>query len=226
MFSQSRVNQALGREAILPFGKLWASSLPFNTPLAGLGLRKYPLKGKQTHLTSNLNRLDDVCHRHFHRTPRGCLQFCHQPRMSSQASPIVQTLDPYIYISLQITYPLCVINALISFGIIYLFLYDASPDLGWSRLGVPTKLAAAFFGLSNTFLFLVPLFKPPSGSEPYATLPYWTHVAGGWAVFASGFLYWLIWARLLPQTGGYELYRVEEVGGDGLMRNTFRRLPK
>jgi len=115
---------------------------------------------------------------------------------------------------------------LISFGIIYLSLSDPSPDPGWSHLGASTKIAAAFFGLANTFLFIVPLFKPPSGSEPYIALPYWTHVVGAWTVFASGFLYWLIWARLLPWKGRYEFCQVEEVGGDGLVRNTFRRLPK
>ena len=94
MFAQSRVNQELGREGILPFNKLWASNLPFSAPLAALGLRKYPLQKRQTHLTCN-NRLDTMRHRHFHRTPRRRLQLCPQCRMSSQASlPIVQAPDP------------------------------------------------------------------------------------------------------------------------------------
>ena len=226
MFSQSRVNQELGREGILPFSKLWVSNLPFNAPLAALGLRKSPRKEKQMHLIFNNNRLDNMRHRHFHRTPRRRLQFCHQRRMSSQVSLLtIQALDPSISLP-QITYPFSVINAPIPLGIIYLSLFDPYPNSGWSRLGVRTKLAAAFFGFANTFLFLVPLFKPPSGSEPYAALPYWTHAAGGWTVFASGFLYWLIWAKILPWKGRYELYQVKDVGGDGLVRNAFRRLPK
>jgi amino acid transporter len=39
-FSQSRVNQELGREGILPFSKIWASNRPFNAPLAALALRE------------------------------------------------------------------------------------------------------------------------------------------------------------------------------------------
>jgi len=39
-FSQGRVNQALGKEGILPFSSFWASSWPAKAPLAGLGLRK------------------------------------------------------------------------------------------------------------------------------------------------------------------------------------------
>ncbi|KAF8701657.1 hypothetical protein AX14_000351 [Amanita brunnescens Koide BX004] len=38
IFSQGRVNQALGQEGILPFSKFWASNRPFNTPLAGIFL--------------------------------------------------------------------------------------------------------------------------------------------------------------------------------------------
>lgn len=36
IFSQGRIVQELGRDGILPFSKLWASSKPFGTPLAGL----------------------------------------------------------------------------------------------------------------------------------------------------------------------------------------------
>ena len=34
------MNQALGKEGILPFTSFWASGWPANAPLAGLGLRK------------------------------------------------------------------------------------------------------------------------------------------------------------------------------------------
>jgi amino acid transporter len=36
IFSQGRLVQELGREGVLPFSRLWASSKPFNAPLAGL----------------------------------------------------------------------------------------------------------------------------------------------------------------------------------------------
>jgi hypothetical protein len=48
------------------------------------------------------------------------------------------------------------------------------------------------FGLANVFLFLFPLVRPPAGTEPYHTLPFWTHAAGGWLVFLLGALYWYI----------------------------------
>lgn len=85
-------------------------------------------------------------------------------------------------------------------------------------------MAAAFFGVANTFLFIVPLTKPPPGGEPYEALPYWTHAVAGWAVFGLGFLYWVVWAIVLPRVGGYRLERVYEVGPDGLKRHVFRRV--
>ena len=36
IFAQGRLNQALGRDNIIPFAKIFASNRPFNTPLAGL----------------------------------------------------------------------------------------------------------------------------------------------------------------------------------------------
>jgi len=36
IFAQGRLNQALGRDNIIPFSKIFASNRPFNTPLAGL----------------------------------------------------------------------------------------------------------------------------------------------------------------------------------------------
>lgn len=36
IFSQGRIVQALGREGVIPFGKIWASNRPCNSPAAGL----------------------------------------------------------------------------------------------------------------------------------------------------------------------------------------------
>ncbi|KAI3622873.1 methionine permease [Malassezia furfur] len=37
VFSQGRLNQALGRDNLIPFSKMFASNLPFNAPMAGIG---------------------------------------------------------------------------------------------------------------------------------------------------------------------------------------------
>ncbi|KAF5326760.1 hypothetical protein D9619_005100 [Psilocybe cf. subviscida] len=54
-----------------------------------------------------------------------------------------------------------------------------------------TTIFAAF----TVFLFVLPLTKRQPGVEPYKRLPYWTHAAGGWAIFALGALWWVYRAR-------------------------------
>lgn len=129
--------------------------------------------------------------------------------------------DAYNFVINTISYPLSVINAVISFGIVYLH-FRPYPD--WKRPSLFAVGAALFFGLANVFLFVVPFTPPPPGGEPYESMPYWTHAVAGWAVFGIGFIYWLVWAHVLPRVGGYKLERIKEVGTDGLQRHVFRRL--
>ncbi|KAM5539761.1 hypothetical protein V8D89_006574 [Ganoderma adspersum] len=128
--------------------------------------------------------------------------------------------DTYNFVLNSISYPLSVINAVISFGIVYLH-FRPFPD--WTRPSPFAVGAAAFFGAANVFLFVVPFIRPPPGGEPYVHLPYWTHAVAGWAVFGLGFLYWIIWGHVLPKVGGYHLERREDVGQDGLRRHVFVR---
>lgn len=129
--------------------------------------------------------------------------------------------DAYNFVINVISYPLSVINAAISFGIVYL---AWRPKKDWPQQNIPVLIAAFFFGAVNVFLFIVPLTPPPVGSEPYVSLPYWTHGVAGWAVFGLGVIYWIFWAVILPKALGYKLRRVEEVGQDGLIRAAFRRV--
>ncbi|KAF8193443.1 high affinity methionine permease [Pholiota molesta] len=184
IFSQGRVNQELGREGILPFGKFWGSNRPSNAPLAGLALHWI------------------ICLIVIFALPPG---------------------DAYNFVINVISYPLSVINAAISFGIIYLHFFPY-PD--WPRVPLPSLLAALFFGAVNVFLFVVPLTRPPPGDAPYTSLPYWTTGVAGWAVFGIGLVYWAVWARVLPWAGGYRLRRVEQVGKDGLVRYVFKRVKR
>ncbi|KXN82125.1 High-affinity methionine permease [Leucoagaricus sp. SymC.cos] len=98
-----------------------------------------------------------------------------------------------------ITYPLSVINAIISFGLIYLYLSPSSHSIPhrqhWQHQSVYTLLCAVFFGLASTFLIVIPLMKPPPSTEPYESLPYWTHAAGGWYAFALGAIWWSVMKR-------------------------------
>ncbi|TBU22810.1 high affinity methionine permease [Dichomitus squalens] len=129
--------------------------------------------------------------------------------------------DTYNFVINSISYPLSVINAVISFGIVVLH-FRPYPD--WIRPSPFAVGAAAFFGAANVFLFVVPFIRPPAGDSPYKHLPYWTHAVAGWSVFGLGFLYWIVWGHILPRIGGYRLERREEVGQDGLRRHVFVRV--
>ncbi|TFK21258.1 high affinity methionine permease [Coprinopsis marcescibilis] len=114
---------------------------------------------------------------------------------------VVFTLPPgdaYNFVLNVISYPLAVINASISFGLLWVLIYKRRRTLSGLNPLIPfpspslTILASTtFFGLANIFLFVLPFFPPPEGIRQYERLPYWTHAAGGWAVFAVGALWWV-----------------------------------
>lgn len=131
--------------------------------------------------------------------------------------------DAYNFVLNVISYPLSVINAAISFGVVYLH-FRPYPD--WPKIPLWGLIVSGFFGAANVFLFVVPFIPPPEGSDPYESLPYWTHAVAGWAVFGLGLTYWIVWARILPKVLGYKLVRVEEVGTDGLVRHVFQKRKK
>ncbi|KIM37286.1 hypothetical protein M413DRAFT_77300 [Hebeloma cylindrosporum] len=150
-FSQGRVNQALGKEGVLPFSSFWASSWPAKAPLTGLGLHWA------------------MCIIVIFAVPPG---------------------DAFNFIINMNSYPLAVINSVISFGLIYL----AFPPDDSGPLFAPSSsllFPALIFGCANIFLFVVPLIKPPPESEPYEHLPYWVHAMGGWCIFLVGALWWM-----------------------------------
>lgn len=72
-----------------------------------------------------------------------------------------------------------------------------------------------------------PFVPPTDGQNIYETLPYWIHCVVGFAIFGAGGVYWVVWAKLLPWIGGYDLVRetaVDEI--DGWERHVFRRKPR
>ncbi|KAF9545079.1 high affinity methionine permease [Agrocybe pediades] len=128
---------------------------------------------------------------------------------------VIFALPPGDAYNFVISYPLSIINAAISFGILWM---AVRPYPGWPLTRVWSLVYATFFGAVNVFLFVVPLTAPPVGAEPYEM--------GGWAVFGLGAVYWVLWAVVAPRVGRYELRRISEVGEDGLRRWVFKRFAK
>ncbi|KAF7773105.1 hypothetical protein Agabi119p4_5272 [Agaricus bisporus var. burnettii] len=108
--------------------------------------------------------------------------------------------DAYNLVINLASWPLTVVNAVISFGLIYLYFAPSSRSsehqhYRWHHQSTTTLICTLFFGIANVFLFIAPLVKPPPGAEPYERLPYWTHAAVGWALFGLGGIWWVFGRR-------------------------------
>lgn len=124
-----------------------------------------------------------------------------------------------------ISYPLAVVNCFVSAGLAYLYLNRKA--WGWDPPISATFPVVIFFFLSNLYLVAAPFVPPTDGQNIYETLPYWIHCVVGFAIFGAGGLYWLVWAKVLPWIGGYDLVRetvVDEI--DGWERHVFRHKPR
>lgn len=80
---------------------------------------------------------------------------------------------------------------------------------------------AVFFLLSNLFLVIAPYVPPDAGQNVYKDLPYYLHCVVGIGIFVVGAVYWVVWAKIMPKVGKYELVREEVVGDDGWSKGVF-----
>ncbi|KAK0203145.1 high affinity methionine permease [Desarmillaria ectypa] len=130
--------------------------------------------------------------------------------------------DAYNLVLNMVSYPLAIINAFISGGLLFLY----SPWGGdWRPPFRATWPVVLFFFLSNLFLTFAPLVPPAPGQSVYKSLPYWLHVVISVGVFAVGGVYWIFWVKLLPRWGHYRLERHLELQDDGVSRSVFKKIP-
>jgi amino acid transporter len=74
---------------------------------------------------------------------------------------------------------------------------------------------AVFFLAGQGFLIVAPFLRPPGGVGDTPPLPYWLYSVVGICVLVSGALYWLIWVKILPMIGRYDLQPNHEKLADG-----------
>ncbi|KAI0945356.1 hypothetical protein AcW1_001599 [Taiwanofungus camphoratus] len=137
--------------------------------------------------------------------------------------------DAYLFMLNMITYPLSLINAFVSAGLLFLHApfsrtsrlreqYDWHPPFrAWT-------LVVAFFLLSNVFLVFAPLVPPAPGFKVYEHLPYWSHVVAASSISLVGVIYWYVCWVWLPRRGGYVLVREWVRQEDGVARRVVRRV--
>ncbi|KAK6428186.1 methionine permease [Oleoguttula sp. CCFEE 5521] len=120
--------------------------------------------------------------------------------------------------------PLAIVNTFVALGLILLYTHRTAYD--WNPPFRATLPVVIFFFLSNVYLVVAPFIPPDDGQSIYESLPYWLHCVVGWGIFAGGGLYWLIWAKIVPKIGKYELVREATVDSvDGWERHYFVRKP-
>ncbi|CAL3973330.1 hypothetical protein PZA11_005598 [Diplocarpon coronariae] len=137
--------------------------------------------------------------------------------------------DAYSFILNVISYPMAIINAAVAIALIVLYIQPFSASRNPQQWAPPVRATlpvAIFFLLSNIFLIAAPYVPPSAGQNVYKTLPYWLHCVVGLGIFALGALYWVVWAKILPSIGRYELVKEKVVGYDGWTSHVFLKKPK
>lgn len=134
--------------------------------------------------------------------------------------------DAYNFVLNLISYPLNVVNTFVAFGLLYLKYQTYKGKISWNppiRSPVPVTV---FFALSSLYLIIAPYIPPSDGQSVYNSLPYWIHPVVTWGVFGIGFVYWIVWAQVLPRIGNYNIVVKETLGEDGFWRNKFYKISK
>ncbi|CAG8951416.1 hypothetical protein HYFRA_00007331 [Hymenoscyphus fraxineus] len=134
--------------------------------------------------------------------------------------------DAYNFILNVISYPLAVINVFVGAALVHLYLHPFSIHRNPQQWNPPFKATlpiTIFFTLSNIYLVVAPFVPPTDGQNVYKSLPYYLHCIVGIGIFVAGAIYWVVWAKILPRLGGYELVREVVVEGDGWGRAEFVR---
>lgn len=132
--------------------------------------------------------------------------------------------DAYNFLVNLISYPLSIVNVFVSAGLIYIYFRpkefpDFAPGI---RATLPVTI---FFFLTQCYLVVAPYVPPSAGQSVYEELPYYLHCVVAIGIFASGAVYYLVWAVLMPRFGRYMLVKETVVDADGWSRSVFTKLP-
>ncbi|ODN78785.1 hypothetical protein L202_04340 [Cryptococcus amylolentus CBS 6039] len=189
IFSQGRLNQALGRDGLIPFSKVFASNRPFKAPLAGL----------TWHVIVTLIILL--------APPAG---------------------DAYNFVLNLSSYPLNVVNAAVSFGLLATYIPRRfRPE--WAREWNPpfraTLPITLFFTLVSFFMVIVPWIPPKKASDAvYNSMWYAMAPAVSFGIFAAGTIYWTGRFWLAPKIFKYELVPTRKLLSDGTAVTHFEKV--
>ncbi|KAM3414583.1 High-affinity methionine permease [Cercospora zeina] len=120
--------------------------------------------------------------------------------------------DAYNFILDMEGYPGSVVNFFVVVG--FFWLRYKSPDvLRPFRCWWPI---AAFFMVAQAFQMIAPFLRPPGGKGD-TSLPYYLSSVVGLVVLVAGAGWWVVWRKILPAIGRYDLVPEREKLDDGTM---------
>ncbi|KAK0534508.1 methionine permease [Tilletia horrida] len=135
--------------------------------------------------------------------------------------------DAYNFILNVVSYPLNIVNLVISVGLLSLYFHTpAGLRAPWSPSFRATWPVVAFFALASLFLVVAPFIPPSQGNSVYASLPYYLHCIVGIGVFVAGALYWVVVFRVLPAVRGYEFKARKTTLADGTEITVLDKVPR
>ncbi|KAH7591655.1 Amino acid permease [Nakaseomyces glabratus] len=134
--------------------------------------------------------------------------------------------DAYNIILNLISYPMNIVNFVISAGLLWIYWQRRQGKIEWNPPIKAGVFITTFFMLSNVYLIVAPYIPPTHGESVYEHAPYWIHCVVAWGIFAFGGFYWLVWAKLLPRWGHYRLESKEVLGDDGFWRMQIIKVPE
>lgn len=126
--------------------------------------------------------------------------------------------DAYNIILNLISYPMNIINFVISAGLLWIYWQRRQGKIEWNPPIKAGVIITTFFMLSNIYLIVAPYVPPTHGESVYEHAPYWIHCVVAWGIFAFGGVYWYVWTRILPRWGHYRLETKDILGEDGFWR--------
>ncbi|EGO03346.1 hypothetical protein SERLA73DRAFT_119094 [Serpula lacrymans var. lacrymans S7.3] len=132
--------------------------------------------------------------------------------------------DAYLFMVNLNTFPLMIINVLVSGGLLLLYT-RAYKSFNWQPPFQASRSVVVFFFLSQLFFAVVPFIPPSPGFDIYENLPYWSHVAVSIVIASLGAVYWFNVFIWLPRRKGYKLEREMVVQEDEISRGVFTKVP-
>lgn len=126
--------------------------------------------------------------------------------------------DAYNIILNLISYPMNIVNFVISAGLLWIYWQRRQGKIEWNPPIKAGVVVTTFFMLSNVYLIVAPYVPPTHGESVYEHAPYWIHCVVAWGIFAFGGFYWLVWTKAMPKWGHYRLETKDILGEDGFWR--------